>query len=172
MKKGWSFIGFLFIVVVGTLLHFCYDWSGKNAIIGIFSAVNESTWEHLKLFYFPFIAFTLLEYFNYGNKISNFFNIKLKSLLISLAFITVFFYTYQGIVGFNIDALNIADFVIAAAIGRIYEKNARTYSGTENPIVSLPFWALIGIGILFVLFTCFTPKIGIFRDPQTLLYGY
>ena len=39
-------------LVAGTLLHFVYEWFGGNvwAVIG---AVNESTWEHLKLLFFP-----------------------------------------------------------------------------------------------------------------------
>ena len=40
---------FIFISVLGVLLHFTYEWSGDNAVVGLFSAVNESTWEHLKL---------------------------------------------------------------------------------------------------------------------------
>ena len=39
---------FIFISVLGVLLHFTYEWSGDNAVVGLFSAVNESTWEHLK----------------------------------------------------------------------------------------------------------------------------
>ena len=36
-------------LILGTLLHFIYEWSGNNAIIASFSAVNESVWEHLKI---------------------------------------------------------------------------------------------------------------------------
>ncbi len=37
------------IFLVGCLLHFTYAWSGRNKFVAIFSAVNESTWEHIKL---------------------------------------------------------------------------------------------------------------------------
>lgn len=47
---------FIFISVLGVLLHFTYEWSGDNAVVGLFSAVNESTWEHLKLLFFPVSA--------------------------------------------------------------------------------------------------------------------
>lgn len=39
---------FIFIAIVGTLLHFVYDWSGQNPAVGIIAPVSESTWEHLK----------------------------------------------------------------------------------------------------------------------------
>lgn len=54
---------FLFISILGTLLHFTYEWSQNNAIVGLFSAVNESTWEHLKLLFFPMFFLTLFELF-------------------------------------------------------------------------------------------------------------
>lgn len=32
---------FIFISVLGVLLHFTYEWSGDNAVVGLFSAVND-----------------------------------------------------------------------------------------------------------------------------------
>ena len=58
---------FIFISVLGVLLHFTYEWSGDNAVVGLFSAVNESTWEHLKLLFFPFLLLTILEVLLRGN---------------------------------------------------------------------------------------------------------
>ena len=37
-------ISTMFISLIGTLSHFTYDISNHNKIIGLFSAVNESTW--------------------------------------------------------------------------------------------------------------------------------
>ena len=45
-------ISTIFIFIFGTILHFTYEWSGENTIVGLFSATNESTWEHLKLLFF------------------------------------------------------------------------------------------------------------------------
>ena len=38
----------------------------------LFSAVNESIWEHLKLLYFPVLLYTILEVIVYGEKIPGF----------------------------------------------------------------------------------------------------
>ena len=54
MKKRlllWETAGFLFTAAVGALLHFSYDWSGGTVLAAAFSAVNESTWEHMKLLF-------------------------------------------------------------------------------------------------------------------------
>ena len=45
--KKWEIAEFIFIAIVGTLLHFVYDWSGQNPAVGIIAPVSESTWEHL-----------------------------------------------------------------------------------------------------------------------------
>jgi len=42
-------LGIVFIVLVGSALHFTFELSGDNPLVGVFSAVNESVWEHLKL---------------------------------------------------------------------------------------------------------------------------
>ena len=44
-------ISFLVISIVGTLLHFVYEWSNHNKIVSLFAAVNESTWEHMMAMY-------------------------------------------------------------------------------------------------------------------------
>lgn len=50
-----------YTVLLGSLLHFVYGWSGSNVFAAGFSAVNESTWEHMKLLFFPVFLLTLLQ---------------------------------------------------------------------------------------------------------------
>ena len=59
--KKLEIIGFFFVSIVGTLLHFAYEASGSNFIAGIFAPVNESTFEHLKLLFYPFIIYGIIE---------------------------------------------------------------------------------------------------------------
>lgn len=53
----WELAGALFTAALGTLLHFVYDWSGGWGAAAAFSAVNESTWEHMKLLFSPCSCF-------------------------------------------------------------------------------------------------------------------
>ena len=52
----------LLISILGTLLHFTFHCSNSNLLIGAFSAVNESTWEHLKLLFFPTLISLIFGY--------------------------------------------------------------------------------------------------------------
>ena len=53
----------IFAIIAGTLLHFTYEWSGNNPIVGIFSSINESTWEHLKLAFYPMFISSIIRLF-------------------------------------------------------------------------------------------------------------
>lgn len=61
-KKLLAFIiiGVLVTSVLGTLFHFTYDWSGQNFLVGLFTPVSESTWEHMKLLFFPMLLYGIL----------------------------------------------------------------------------------------------------------------
>ena len=61
--KTWQIMTAIIGIILGTIFHFTYEWSGKKVIIGLFSAVNESTWEHLKLLFFPMLITTFIGYF-------------------------------------------------------------------------------------------------------------
>ena len=45
----YELIGMVFIFFLGSALNFTFALSGNQPIVGAFSAVNESVWEHLKL---------------------------------------------------------------------------------------------------------------------------
>ena len=63
MKKTlfrWQAASFIFVSIAGTLLHFAYDWSGQSVLLAPFSGVNESTWEHMKLFFWPMFVFSVI----------------------------------------------------------------------------------------------------------------
>lgn len=55
--KRYIVTGFLFVGILGTLFHFVYDWCRLARLIGLFVPVNESTWEHMKLLFFPMLIY-------------------------------------------------------------------------------------------------------------------
>lgn len=84
----------LFTYVLGTILHFTYEWSNENSIVALFSAVNESTWEHLKLLFFPMLITTIIGYFylkTEKDEYNNFLCARIKGILCALTFVVVFF---------------------------------------------------------------------------------
>lgn len=49
----WEVAGLFVVIAAGNLLHFVYEWSGESPVAAVFSGVNESTWEHMKLLAVP-----------------------------------------------------------------------------------------------------------------------
>jgi len=82
----------------------------------VLGAVNESTWEHLKLVFWPIVLFAVVEWFAYGRNTPGFWPAKALSVLIAMATIVVLFYTYTGILGYNLMAVDIATFVIGTIL--------------------------------------------------------
>ena len=171
MRIGlWQLCGFAVVSLGGTLLHFLYDWLGKSAWIAPFSGVNESTWEHMKLLFWPMLAFAILQSFFFGD-VESFWCVKLCSTLLGLVLIPVLFYTYNGVVGKSPDWLNIAIFFISAAIAYIYE--TRLFSSDKVPCKSsgTALLAFCLLAAAFVVFSFRAPRLGIFKDPLTGGFG-
>ncbi len=166
----WQFVGFSITSLFGTVLHFLYDWSGQNIFAALISGVNESTWEHMKLLYFPLFIFALVQSrFFKGNP--NFWCIKLRGILTGLILIPLLFYTYNGVIGKSPDWLNITIFFISAAAVFIYEARLFKRRDIQCKSSRLAFLTICFIGVLFILFSFVTPKLGIFLDPVTGNYG-
>ena len=173
MKRSigiWQLFGFAVTSLGGTILHFLYNWLGEATWIAPFSGVNESTWEHMKLLFWPMLVFAIVQSFFFRD-LENFWHIKLRGTLVGLALIPIMFYTYNGVIGRSPDWLNIAIFFISAAIAYAYETRLFHKKKPVRPSPKRSIAALSLLVLLFILFTFITPEIGIFKDPLTGTYG-
>ena len=157
-------------IVFGTLLHFTYEWSGENRIVGLFSATNESVWEHLKLVFYPMLILAIVEYFVVKKEANNYIEAKSLGIFLAIAFIIVFYYTYTGIIGKNFFIIDILTFIISIILGEwvSYKLMIRkSESTTLSKILSLAiiFYFLIS----FILFTYNPPNINLFTDPTQIM---
>ena len=166
----WELVGFGVTSFFGTLLHFLYEWSGRSVFIAPFSGVNESTWEHMKLLFWPMLIYAVIQRFFFGGYAS-FWQIKMRGICLGLGLIPLIFYTYNGVIGKSPDWVNITIFFVVAAAVYIYE--AVLFGKDYTPINSTRFAiAVISLfALLFVIFTFKTPSLAIFRDPITGAYG-
>ena len=173
MKRSiglWQLMGFAITSLGGTILHFLYDWLGEAVWLAPFSGVNESTWEHMKLLFWPMFIYAIVESFFFRDR-EDFWCVKLKGTLLGLVLIPVLFYTYNGAIGKSPDWLNITIFFVSAAIAYIYETRQFNNKSTICSYKRLSIIILSIIAVAFVVFTFATPEIGIFKDPLTGEYG-
>ncbi len=166
----WQAIGFAAVSVLGTALHFLYDLSG-SVVSALVSGVNESTWEHMKLLFFPMFAFAVIESFFIGKEFENFWCIKLKGTLIGVLLIPIIFYTLRGILGTTPDWLNITIFFVAAAVTFIYETRQLKKGSMPCRASKWAIAAFCLIAVAFWVFTFIPPQIPLFRDPIDGSFG-
>jgi len=169
----WEAAGFFFVAAAGTLLHFTYDWSGGSAVAAAFSAVNESTWEHMKIFFFPMFLFSVVQLWSQGRNYANFLAARTLAILFGLALIPILFYTYSGVLGFRVDWVNISIFFLADLLAfwldfRLLRRGR--LSALWQQILGLAIlWAL---AFLFVWCTFHPPAFGLWQDSRTGLVGF
>ena len=99
--KYYTIAGTIFVIITGSLAHFVYEWSGKNFILGLFFPVSESTWEHMKLCFFPMLIYSLFMNKRLKDDYPCVTTALLSGILLGTFFIPVIFYTYSGILGSN-----------------------------------------------------------------------
>ena len=171
MKKivRFQIISFIVVCIVGTLLHFTFEWSGNNRIVAAFSSTNESTWEHLKLVFYPMLIMTVIGYFYLGKDVKNYLCAKTLGIIYAISFIVIFFYTYTGIIGKNFAFLDIGSFFVAVILGEFITYRLLLTNFVCNK--RFAFIVLVVLLLCFVLFTYAPPEIGLFRDPISNGFG-
>ena len=166
MKVRYNLLAFIFIGIIGALSHFVYEFSGNNKFIGYFFATNESTWEHLKLLFFPIIVYSFIEYFLQKREIKNYIPAVIISVIIGMISIVVLFYTYKAVIGKNIDFINISIYYIGLIITLVVKNKIINSEILSSKGASVLFIIIsLIIAFLFFRFTYFPPTLAIFKPP-------
>ena len=163
-QKYLPIYGAVFMVLAGSLLHFTYQWSGDNLLVGFVSAMNESVWEHSKLFILPLAVWGVVEYRS-GLKLDRLLFAKLVQFTFMSLFITTFFYTYTGALGVeeNLYA-DIGSFIFAVAVGQ-HISHRITYGKRSIPLpVKSCATLLVFTFLCFIYFSLAPPNLPLFES--------
>lgn len=162
--KHYTITGTVFVCITGMISHFIYEWSDQNFILGFLVPVNESTWEHMKLCFFPMLLFSVYMCRKLKPDYSSVTAAMLYGILTGTLLIPFSFYTYSGILGRNCLPLDIAIFILSVALAFVTVYRL-TLSRRMNPRPFPPGLCVLVLAICFVLFTYNPPNLGIFADP-------
>ena len=157
--------GAVFSILMGSLLHFTFELSGYWRPMALISAVNESTWEHLKLAFWPMLIFGIIEFFIYGKRTKNFFFGKTFALYLTPVLISVTFWAYTRVIK---DALiwDILDFALCVIIGYIvsyYISVSKKYFRVWKILSVIFFIIILAAFCLLTYYPIF--KFPIFQEP-------
>ena len=135
------FKGTVFVLILGTLSHFLYKWTGASHIIGFFAPVSESVWEHMKLLFFPMLLYTFIIFWKYRNAYPCLLSSLCLGILLGTLLIPALFYFYTALLGHN------------------------TVICLPKPCRYLLYLSIGIFFLCFVLFTYHPPDAALFADP-------
>jgi len=162
--KTYMTAGAIFVSVLGTFLHFAYALSGNNILVGLFTPVNESIWEHTKLIYFPMLLYAFYLNKKVKDEYPRVYPAMIAGALLGVLLIIILFYTYSGIIGFNVAFLDISIFYISVIASFYIAYRFLLSCEIDKWNVPLKILNILMIG-LFILFTFCPPNIPLFINP-------
>jgi len=169
--RRWELAGAIFIILVGSALHFAFARSGYWRPMAVVAPVNESVWEHLKLGFWPGLAFTLIEYAALRKRVNNYWIAKSAALFSIPALIVALFYAYTAIAGDNVLAADIVVFVVSVGVGQWISYRTLLAQKAPSSIGGMAVVALVIMVAAFSLLSYHPLRLSLFRDPVTGEYG-
>lgn len=164
--KCYTIVGIIFVLIFGTLSHFLYNWTGNNFIIGFFTPINESIWEHMKLLFFPMLLFSSLMIFKLRAVYPCITSSLYAGMLLGTTLIPILFYAYTYIIGKNFFIFDIAIFMFSVVIAFLIAYNFTQSCKLQS--YSVFIYILVCVYLLcFLLFTYEPPNIKLFAVPVT-----
>ena len=158
-------IGTIFVLILGTLAHFFYEWSGSNTFVGYFTPVSESVWEHMKLLFFPMLLYIIFITPKLKVDYPCIFSGLSSGILLGTFLIPVLFYTYTGILEQDSVVLDITIFAVCTILA-FYTAYRLTLSCKAQKYALPLILALYILTLCFFLFTYAPPSLGLFAQPS------
>ena len=162
--------GCIFIIIVGTLGHFIFEWSGHKKWAGIFFAVNESTWEHIKLSIYPAFLWLIVEIIVRGDH-RELVIAQFASMLTTMLLIPGLFYGYTAITKKNWLITDIICFCLSIAAGRWVFTLVLEYVNHSELLYWTSVAGLIAILKMYFEFSYRPPHNFLFKDPISGGFG-
>lgn len=165
----WLLTGIPILFIIAVPLHFLYDWTMENKVVGLFAPVNESLWEHLKLAFFPILIWYIAGYYRFGRSQKRDWPKYVLSCAAAeigcFLFIPAFFYTYTGAFGIESLILDIFSLLLALLFSFLPAIHIWKFAKTNTAAGILALALLVLMCGAFFCFTYFPPHIPLFADP-------
>ena len=168
--KHYTINGILFVLISGSLAHFFYEWSGHNPIVGLFTPVNESIWEHMKLLFFPMLAYSFFMVFKLKADYPCIRSALCFGILAGTLCIPILFYTYTALLGKDIFILDIVIFIFSIIIAFCLACQL-AMSCKSAPYSFLSGLLVCFLLICFLIFTYHPPTAALFQAPTVSKSG-
>ncbi len=175
MKKRlitWEIGSFIWVAMAGSAFHFSFELSEFWTPLAFFSSVNESTWEHLKMYFWPGLIYALVQYTYTRDIANNYWYAKLASLVMTPVGICLSFYGYLAIsiplYGTGFFRMDLLTMVIGLGLGSLVAYKIMIKPPLIKPAKNIVLTGYLTMLAMFSTFTYYPPKFFLFEN----YYGY
>jgi hypothetical protein len=156
----WEIGCIVWIAMAGSLLHFAFELSEYWRPMAVMAAVNESAWEHTKMYFWPGLLFALVQY--------NYWFGKVVALALTPLLILVVYFSYLAYVDFSgikpSLPVMLTIMITGIAAGQLASWRilcARPLHGITNSQVAAGYAVLV---LAFSSLTYFPPRVFVFEN--------
>lgn len=168
-------IGCVFwICFAGSSLHFAFELSDYWAPLALIAAVNESVWEHLKIYFWPGLIYALVQYTYTRGIANNYWLGKVVALIITPITITASYHAYMYWVTTSGTDTSVGAILMIMFLGVLVGQMCSYRILTSEPFdfvrrryVAAGYASLV---LMFSAFTYFPPQLFLFENY--LCYEY
>ena len=163
--------GALVIYAAASFLHFCYALSGGSALAALFGAVNESVWEHVKIFSAAYSGYAILQLLWVKVPFRRYVAAKCCGLYLLMGGMTGFFYLYTAVLGRNVLLIDLIYSAVLTALAQLTSYKLTTGRFDVGRLYHPALMLIMLYYLMLFSFTAFPPGLGMFRDPLTGGFG-
>jgi len=170
----WELGCVFWICFAGSSLHFAYELSDYAMPMAVVAAVNESVWEHLKIYFWPGLLYTLVQYTYTRDIANNYWLGKMVALVVTPIVITMLYHGYIALViqtgaGTSVGII-LGIMFVGVLVGQLCSYKILSMQAVESEIRRYVLGGYAGLVAMFSLFTFFPPQVFLFENY--LCYQY
>ncbi len=159
------------IYTAAVFLNFVYRLSGGSTLAMIFGAVNESVWEHVKIFTAAYCLWALLQLCWLGVPFRRYVAAKCAGLYALMGLMIGFFCICSHFSGTATPAIDVIGSLLITAAAQLVSFLLLTGNNHFEDLFHPALMLLLLYYLMLFSFTVFPPKLGLFRDPGSGAYG-
>ena len=166
---AWEIGCVFWICIAGSLLHFAFELTEFWKPMALFAAVNESAWEHSKMYFWPGVLYALVQYTYTRNQANNYWLGKAVALGLTPFMIFFCYFSYMSW-ALSSGVKPSLPIMLAIMIGGISAGQFASYKIlTARPfeLVTTTRYATAGFVTLLFMFSTFT-----FLPPKVFLFEH
>lgn len=163
---AWEIGTVIWICVAGSALHFAFELSDYWRPMALFAAVNESAWEHTKMYFWPGLFAALVQYTYTRGIANNYWLGKAVALAITPVMIWLIYFSYMNWVVTSGGKASLPVMLSIMVLGISAGQAASWFILTRPPLqFAVPRYAAAVIAALTVVFSAFS-----YFPPRAFLF--